>query len=196
MTQVPPNKPSKHCKTAKSMSNRSRESATTSGSNVTRSEQPERCQEEIRLTERPLSLTDPTQTPENQDNVGWRLNVSSSTSSLSTSMCSSTPTGLMPPIVGALIPRVRRSDLDSSNRCLEPLNLATALNRVYSSVETINSPCIDDLMQRLETLFETQNQFFQKHIEGAQRQENLAPLASKRLPKELLVKFNHHANYL
>ena len=68
MTRVPPNKPSKRRKTAKSTSNRSRESATTSGSSVTRSEQPERRDEEIRSTERPLTLTDPTQTAENQDN--------------------------------------------------------------------------------------------------------------------------------
>ena len=196
MTRVPPNKPSKRRKTAKSTSNRSRESATTSGSSVTRSEQPERRDEEIRSTERPLTLTDPTQTAENQDNWGRRLNVSASTSSLSASTCSSTPSSSTPPIVGALIPRVPRSDLDRSNRCLEPLNLASALNRVNSSVETSNSPRIDDFMQRLEILFETQNQFFQKHMEGAQRRENVAPPASKRFSKELLVKFNHHVNYL
>ncbi|XP_068756053.1 uncharacterized protein [Montipora capricornis] len=40
-------------------------------------------------------------------------------------------------------------------------------------------------MQRLETLFENQNQFFEKHM--AQRRENPAPPASKRLPKELLA---------
>ena len=68
VSRVPPNKPSKHRKTAKSTSSRSRESATTSGSSVTRSEQPERRDEEIRSTERPLTLTDPTQTAENQDN--------------------------------------------------------------------------------------------------------------------------------
>ena len=202
MARVPPNKPSKQRKTVKSTSNLPRESATTSGSSVTRSEQPEKRDEEIRSTERPLTLTDPTQTPENQDNGGGRLNVSASTSSLSTSTCSSIPSSSTPPIVGALIPRVPRSDLvDSSNRCLEPLNLASALNRVYSSAETSNSPRIDDFMQRLETLFETgakTSSVFQKQMEGAQRRENLAPPASKRLPKELVVKyyFNHHVNYL
>ena len=182
MARVPPNKPSKHRKTPKSASNRPRESPTPSGSSATRSEQHERRDEETRSTERPL-----TQTPENQDNGGRRLNVSASTSSSSTSTCSSTPSSSTLPTVAALIPRVPRSDRDSSNRCLKPLNLASALNRVDPSVETSNIPRIDDFMQRLKTLFENQNQFFEKHMERAQRRENPAPPASKRLPKELLV---------
>ena len=151
-------------------------------------EQHERCNEEILSTERPLTLTDPTQTPENQNNGGRMLNISASMSSLSTSMCSSTPSSLTPPTVTELIPR---SDPDSQNRCLEPLNLASMLNRVCSSVEMSNSLRIDNLMQRLETL-ETQNQLFQEQM--AQRQENLAPKAPKHLPKELLVKFKDHVN--
>lgn len=179
MARVPPNKPSKHRETAKSASSQPRESASTSGSSVTRSEQHERRNEETRSTERPL-----TQTPESQENGERRLNVSTSTSSTST--CLSTPSS------AALIPRVPRSHHDTSNgrRYLEPLNLASALNRVDMSAETSNSLHIDDFMQRLETLSETQNQFFQKHMERVQRRENPAVPASKHLPKVLLV--SHH----
>ena len=145
-----------------------------SGSTVTRSEQHGRRDEETCSTERP-------QTPGNQDNGRQRLNVSASTSSSSTSTCFSTPSSSTPPTVAALIPRIPRSDRDSSNRCLEPLNLALARNRVDTSAETSNGPRIDDFMQRLESLFETQNQFFRKHIEWAQRQENIK-LAKGYLP--------------
>ena len=149
-------------------------------------EQHQSCDEEILSTERPLTLTDITQTPENQDNGGQRLNVSASTSSLSTSTCSSTPSSLTPPMVAALSQRVPRSNPDSQSRCLEPLNLASALNRECLSVEMSNSLRIDNLTLRLKTV--------ETHLQRVQRQENLAPKASKHLPKELLVKFNDHVN--
>ena len=105
---------------------------------------------------------------------------SSSSSSPNSAQDNSSPTSIAP-----LVPRVPGNDRSSANRLLEPLNLASALVEVPNSRE-------EDLMTKLEALFESQKDLFEKHAQRVTEQQQKArenPPKNKRLPKELSVSF-------
>ncbi|CAH3104718.1 unnamed protein product [Porites lobata] len=101
---------------------------------------------------------------------------SSSSSSPNSAQDNSSPTSIAP-----LVPRVPGNDRSSANRLLEPLNLASALVEVPNSRE-------EDLMTKLEALFESQKELFEKHAQRVTEQQQKGrenPPKNKRLPKEL-----------
>ena len=105
---------------------------------------------------------------------------SPSSSSPNSAQDNSSPTSIAP-----LVPRVPGNDRSSANRLLEPLNLASALVEVPNSRE-------EDLMTKLEALFESQKELFEKHAQRVTEQQQKGrenPPKNKRLPKELSVSF-------
>ena len=204
MARVPPNQPSKHRTKPSRPTSSSKKSGKSPGRFYSNSAKhstppaPESPPESHDDTEQhestsscspPLSILSRSQSSSstsrpqsnNPSPSSARNNYSSpSSSSPNSAQDNSSPTSIAP-----LVPRVPGNDRSSANRLLEPLNLASALVEVPNSRE-------EDLMTKLEALFESQKELFEKHAQRVTEQlqkgrEN--PPKNKRLPKELSVSF-------